>query len=370
MTRVRLKGINKVRKKLADGRVATYYYHRASGKRIQGQPGTAEFIASYAEAAKKERPDRHDFSSLVTAFLESPEFSKLSAASQRAYRKYLDELRTEFGSMPIAALDDRRVRQEFFAWRDRRANTPRTADYAWSALRRLLSWAYDRGRISVNHAKSAGRLYDSNRADIIWLREHVDAFCNVAAPELRVALLLAVYTGQRQGDLLRLTWNQYDGEWITLRQGKSNGKRLVQIPVHRSLKQVLDSLNRRAALILTTPTGRPWKSDHFRHEWGEATAAAKLTGLHFHDLRGTAVTMLAEAGCTEAEIASITGHSNQAVHGILEKYTARTRELARSAIGKLENAARTDFANRLQTGAEKLEPNEPATPDNVARSSG
>lgn len=131
-----------------------------------------------------------------------------------------------------------------------------------------------------------------------------------------------------------------------------------------------DSLTRQAALILTTPTGRPWKSDHFRHEWGEATAAAKLTGLHFHDLRGTAVTMLAEAGCTEAEIASITGHSNQAVHGILEKYTARTRELARSAIGKLENAARTDFAHRLQTGAKKSEPNEPVTPDNVSKSSG
>ncbi len=82
----------------------------------------------------------------------------------------------------------------------------------------------------MNHAKSAGRLYDSNRADIIWLPEHVDAFCNVAAPELRVALLLAVYTGQRQGDLLRLTWNQYDGEWITLRQGKSNGKRQSDPP--------------------------------------------------------------------------------------------------------------------------------------------
>lgn len=122
MTRIRLKGLNKVRKRLADGRVATYYYHRASGKCIQGQPGTAEFIASYTEAAK--RNDRTVTTSpLVTAFLESPEFLKLSAASQSAYRKYLDELRMEFGSMPIAALDDPRVRQEFFAWRDRPANT-------------------------------------------------------------------------------------------------------------------------------------------------------------------------------------------------------------------------------------------------------
>lgn len=364
MTRIKLKGINKVRKRLADGRIATYYYHRGTGKRIQGQPGTPEFIASYAEAAERKHHDRGDFASLITAFLASPEFSKVSDKGKRDYRRYLDELRAEFGTMPIAALNDHRVREEFFTWRDKRASTPRAADYAWSTLRRLLSWAYDRGKISVNHARGGGRLYESNRADIIWLPEHVDAFCHVANSELQAALMLALYTGQRQGDLLRLTWNQYDGRWISLRQGKTNGKRLVEIPVHSNLKKILDALPKRAAVILTTPTGRPWKSDYFRHEWREATKAANLSDLHFHDLRGTAVTMLAEAGCSEAEIASITGHSNQAVHGILEKYTARTRELARAAMGKLENAGRTDFANRLQTGGENPQKNKAGSPKN------
>ncbi len=45
----------------------------------------------------------------------------------------------------------------------------------------------------------------------------------------------------------------------------------------------------------------------------------------FHDLRGTAVTRLAEAGCTEAEIASITGHSVKSVGAILDRYLARTK---------------------------------------------
>ena len=43
------------------------------------------------------------------------------------------------------------------------------ADYAWSILRRVLSWAYDRGKIDINHAIKPGRLYDSDRSDLIWL---------------------------------------------------------------------------------------------------------------------------------------------------------------------------------------------------------
>ncbi len=58
MVRVRLEGINTVRKRLASGEVKIYYYHRATGLRITGDPGSAEFIASYGDAEKTTR-DRH-----------------------------------------------------------------------------------------------------------------------------------------------------------------------------------------------------------------------------------------------------------------------------------------------------------------------
>jgi hypothetical protein len=43
-------------------------------------------------------------------------------------------------------------------------------------------------------------------------------------------------------------------------------------------------------------------------------------GVTFNDLRGTAVTRLALVGCTEAEIASITGHSLRDVRSILDAH--------------------------------------------------
>lgn len=99
-------------------------------------------------------------------------------------------------------------------------------------------------------------------------------------------------------------------------------------------------------VILTTKTGRPWKARWFKAQWEKASADAGITDLHFHDLRGTAVTMLSEAGCTIPQIASITGHSLKTVTKILDKYLARTRALAGEAVTLFEKSKATKFAQK------------------------
>src|SRR4029077_7559957 len=82
---------------------------------------------------------------------------------------------------------------------------------------------------------------------------------------------------------------------------------------------------------------KPWTESGFRASWRIGCDAAAITELTFNDLRGTAVTRLALVGCTEAEIATITGHSLRDVRSILDAhYLHRDVELARSAITKLE----------------------------------
>jgi hypothetical protein len=62
----------------------------------------------------------------------------------------------------------------------------------------------------------------------------------------------------------------------------------------------------------------------------------------FNDLRGTAVTRLAIASCTEAEIAAITGHTLRDVRSILDThYLHRDPALAEAAIRKLESRTKT-----------------------------
>jgi integrase len=146
--------------------------------------------------------------------------------------------------------------------------------------------------------------------------------------------MLAMHTGQRQGDLRRLPWSGYDGKRITLKQGK--GGKIVSVRCTAALRTVLDGMERRSPLVLTTPTGRAWTKRYFNEHWNEAAVAAGIAELHFHDLRGTAITMLAEAGCTVPEIAAVTGHSLKHITHILEVYLSRTRQLADAAIVKLE----------------------------------
>ena len=83
-----------------------------------------------------------------------------------------------------------------------------------------------------------------------------------------------------------------------------------------------------------------WSRSHsFQVAWAKAAAKAGIVGVTFHDLRGTAVTRLAIVGCTEAEIATITGHSLRDVRSILDAhYLARDPALGDSAITKLEDA--------------------------------
>src|SRR5262249_52340764 len=150
-----------------------------------------------------------------------------------------------------------------------------------------------------------------------------------------LAALARVWTGQRQGDLLRLPWSAYNGATIRLKQSKT-GER-VEIPVGAPLKAALDATPKRGPIILTSTDKRPWTPDGFRASWGKACKKAAIADVTFNDLRGTAVTRLALVGCTEPQIAAITGHSLRDVRSILDAhYLHRDIELARTAINKLE----------------------------------
>ena len=340
--RVRLKGINYRRKVLADGTVKTYYWAWKGGPPLRGEPGTPEFVASYNEAAaRKVIPPTGVLLSILQGYQASDDFRGLAERTRADYVKHIKAIEKKFGDFPLSAMIDRRTRGIFMAWRDTLAlASRRQADYAWVVLARTLSWALNRGLVAANPCEKGGRLYRGSRADKIWTLDDEAAFLNSAPAHLHVPLLLALWTGQRQGDLLRLPWSAYDGTRIRLRQSKTGAR--VVIPVGAPLRAALDSSTKHGPLILVSTDKRPWTADGFRASWGKACAKAGIVGVTFNDLRGTAVTRLALAECTEAEIATITGHSLRDVRTILDShYLHRDPALAESAIRKLENRHKT-----------------------------
>jgi integrase len=337
--RVRLKGLHWTLAKLADGTPKIYWYAWKNGPRLHGEYGTPEFIASYNAAVAQRAPvPEGRLQSLIDGYQKSQKFLARSARTRDDYVKQIAIIEKEFGDFPLKALTARESRGVFMDWRDRLAlKSVRQADYAWTVLALILAWAKDRGRITVNPCEKGGRLYHGTRVDFVWSIEDEAAFLQHAPAHLHLPLLLALWTGQRQGDLLRLTWSAYDGTHIRLRQSKTG--RRVKIRVGAPLKAALDAMakTKRSPTILLTLEGRPWTPDGFRASWGKACDKAHIVGLTFNDLRGTAVTRLAMAGAEIAEIATFTGHSLRDVHTILdEHYLNRDHALAESAIRKLE----------------------------------
>ena len=125
---------------------------------------------------------------------------------------HIARIEQEFGDLPLQALSDRRTRGLFRTWRDKVAiSSRRQADYRWSVLALILAWGVDRGLVDVNPCEKGGRVYRGTRADKIWTLDDETNFLAKAPAHLHLPLLLALWTGQRQGDLLRLPWSGYDG---------------------------------------------------------------------------------------------------------------------------------------------------------------
>jgi len=346
--RVRLKGLNRVTKRLADGSQATYYYAWKGGPRLPGKPGDPEFAAAYADAhAARAVSPENVLQEIINSYLASPKFTELAPRTQRDYLNHVRKIEAEYSDFPVAALGERAARGEFMKWRDSLAKASRRqADYTYSVLALILAWAFDRGMVPANPCERPRRLYRSERIDNIWRAEDEAAFLRSAPAHIGLAFMLALWTGQRQGDLLRLPWSHYDGEKIRLRQGKT--KAPVVIPVGAPLKDLLDATPRQAATILSTSRGQAWTEGGFRASWRSACKAAGVEGLTFHDLRGTAVTRLAVAGCEVPQIAAITGHKLSKVSAILDAhYLGRDPALAEEAIRKLEaHENRTKIPNQ------------------------
>jgi integrase len=357
-------GAHKTTKRLADGTIATYWYAYAGGPRLLAEPGTRAFerelaTASAARGQPQAKPRKaaapSTLESVVDTYLDSQDFLTCAERTKRDYRQQTALIVKKFGTLDVSALADDyadETRGLFLDYRDELAKVSRRqADYFLQVLKTVLNWGKRRGKLKVNPLQDAGvkNLYDVTRADKIWSDALIDGFLSRASKEIALAMMLALWTGQRQGDLLRLTWAAYDGAELKLTQGK--GGVPVQIPVGGPLKKLLDATPRKSPLILVNQSGVPWTADGFRTMWWKTAQRVGVIDRTFHDLRGTAVTKLALAGCNPVQIASITGHSFKQVNSILEKhYLARDPRVAREAISLLEayESRQKRFPNRSQ----------------------
>lgn len=140
--------------------------------------------------------------------------------------------------------------------------------------------------------------------------------CRQSSIELEVIVRVALETGARLGELLKLNWKDVNLAKCTAKLlDTKNGEDRV-IPLSPKALEALKSLPRH---ISDRAFWRWFASDSFNKTWVRACQRAEIDDLRFHDLRHEAVSRLFESGnWNSMEVATVSGHKTLAM---LKRYT-------------------------------------------------
>src|SRR5690606_29352283 len=117
----------------------------------------------------------------------------------------------------------------------------RSADMHIALLSRVFAWAKDKEIILRNPLERVERLHDGTRKDIIWSDDQLDTLLTKAAPHIADVAKVALWTMQRQSDILTMPTLAFDGSRVSIKQGKTGARVRVAaaediLPVLRQAK--------------------------------------------------------------------------------------------------------------------------------------
>ncbi|WP_063297784.1 tyrosine-type recombinase/integrase [Pseudovibrio sp. Ad37] len=226
-------------------------------------------------------------------------------------------------------------------WHQGFSKTPRQADMHLSMLVRLLNYAVDQGETADHCAGNIKHLHSSNRADIIWLPEEIEALLKAASMPARLLLEFAVHSGLRRTDLVNIPATADKGDYLQWWSSKSNKRNEIIIPVTPELRAVINNAKAyrrtrttKSATLLCNSRGRPYTPDGFSTMFDKARGKTGINK-NLHDLRGTAVTNYIRAGFTDQEIGEFVGWKLENVQSIRRIYVTRS-EVMTAAINRLK----------------------------------
>jgi integrase len=337
MTRIHLRYVDRFVDRHGHAR---HYFRRPGGKRIPlpGLPGSKEFMTIYkavlageiAPAAKpKTRGEPGTFNRLAAQYFTSPEFLRLRRRTQHVYRLVIERFIAEHGHRQVAEMRRDDVKKIMAL----KAATPGSANDLLKKIRTLIRFAIDTGWRTDDPTLRI-KTFPEHEFHT-WTEDEIAQYEKrwpIGSRE-RTAFALHLYTGQRRADVAHMAWTDVVGKAINVVQAKT-GARLT-IPLHPNLSAALRAWSRRHVIMLTTAFNKPFSDAGYGNMMANAIAAAGLPDrCVLHGLRKAAARRLAEAGCTEKEIAAVTGHTTLKE---VARYTraADQKRLAAGAVAKL-----------------------------------
>ena len=265
--------------------------------------------------------ERNTVSEIINRFTTefAPHHYKPRADGKEAYRFQCEHLKNELGKFSLAALDQKLVAQ----YRDKRLSVvgDSTVRKELFMLSKILKFAeiecaivLPRGNpVEKIRKPSESKSRDRRLTDKEWKK--LEEECRKSRNTyLWPAVQLAVETGMRQGELLSLTWKEFDKKRsIAFLKDTKNGEARA-VPLSPAALEVLNNLPV-SILGKVIPVERMTLFHVFR----AACVRAGIKDFTWHDLRHEALSRLAERGdMSVLELAAVSGHKTLQM---LKRYT-------------------------------------------------
>ncbi|MCP3956417.1 MAG: site-specific integrase [bacterium] len=165
-------------------------------------------------------------------------------------------------------------------------------------------------------------------------RQRLLAACEESQTRLLYPLVvMALCTGARRGELLRLTWQDVDlDRGVAIIHHSKNGERRA-LAITGLAASVLKEWSR-VRRLGSDPVfaGRGGKATFPQRAWQVALEAAGIEDFRFHDLRHTFASYLAMSGATLAELAEALGHKTFAM---VKRYAHLTEGHTASVVARM-----------------------------------
>lgn len=334
---------------------------------IDARLGEIERVRTARAAGKRTRPKVEaagaTVAHLLDDYLRSPAVAKLATNSVRYYRRGADWIKTRaprLYTQPIASVRPPDVFRMYEAQAE--ISIP-AANCMTAVLSAAFSWARLRGQhnVTANPCERMQRQAAPPRLRVGTPQEMaalVNAADAIGLHGIGDAIMLGLWTGQRQSDRLALIEGPLDQGRRIFKQRKTGA--IVAIRATPALEARLEAardrkreLARTDLVVVSDAAGKAYDEHHYRSTFRRVREAAVagvrdaatgawlvepvpgLDDFRDQDLRDTAVTWLARAGCTIPEICAITGHSLQSATMVLKHYLAMDAAMADAGIAKL-----------------------------------
>lgn len=280
------------------------------------------------------------------------------AATHSSYSQNVKvHIKPAIGAVKLSKLTPMHV-QGMYAAMERGKKSARMRQMQHAILRRALSVACKWGLIARNVCDAVDRptvpkheITPLNAAQVSKLMKAAES------DRIHALIVLAVFSGLRQGELFGLEWNDVDmksanlmvrrtvvdlGGTVTTSPPKTGkGQRLVELP-----QMAIDALWKHKAKLMTeglakSPLVFPGEDGGYQRRFGpfreEFKAVLKRAGLpaiRFHDLRHSAATLLLGEGVHPKIVQERLGHSTIAI--TMDTYSHILPSMQKDAVGKLD----------------------------------